>query len=289
MIILGKYQKLPFKYNLKPDKRNKNEMLYKDLLKSKNIKLPSEVNLIDKFPSIISQGNLGSCQSCALDSIISYRHNNDFNPSPLFTYYNVRKDMGEEYIDQDCGGTLIDTLNSVKNHGICDSKYWEYDISKFAKEPSKEAYNDAIIRKDKDGIHKFYRIGSIEEIKVALANKHPIYVGVTVTSSFESEKCMRTGIIPAPSDEILGGHALGCVGFSDKEENGFVGLFDDLLHRNKKQKGFLLLRNSWGTKIPNEFGNDTDQTLGLAEYPGYFKINYENFLRMVMDMWVVVD
>ncbi|MFC0903896.1 C1 family peptidase [Clostridium sp. MT-14] len=286
---MSKNQKLPFKYNLKPDKRSKDEKLYKNLLKAQNIKLPSEVNLIDKFPPIISQGNIGSCQSCALDSIVSYRHNNDFNPSPLFTYYNLRKDMGEEYINQDCGGTLIDTLNSVKNHGICDSKYWQYDILKFADEPSKEAYDDATARKEKDGIHKFYRVESIEEMKVALANDRPIYIGITVSSSFESEKCMETGIIPAPSDEILGGHAMSIVAFKDKEENSFTGLFDDLFHKEKKQEGYIILRNSWGTKIPDENGNNTDQTLGLPEYPGYFKISYQNFMKILIDAWVIVD
>lgn len=286
---MSKNQKLPFKYNLKPDKRSKDEKLYKNLLKAKNIKLPSEVNLIDKFPPIWNQQDIGSCQSEALDSIISYMHNNDFNPSVLFTYYNLRKDMGEEYIEEDCGGTLIDTLNSAKNHSVCDNKYWEYDTSKFAIKPPKKAYDDATARKEKDCIHKFYRVESIEEMKVALANSRPIYIGVTVSSSFESEKCMKTGVIPAPSDEILGGHAMTCVSYKDKEENDFMGLFDDLFHKEKRQEGYVILRNSWGTKIPDENGNETDKILGLPEYPGYFKVSYENFMKILIDAWVIVD
>ena len=67
-------------------------------------------------------------------------------------------------------------------------------------------------------------------MKAALINGTPFVVGILVYSSFETPEVAKTGIVPLPkdTDQLLGGHAVVCVGFDD----------------NKQQ---FIMRNSWGT------------------------------------------
>lgn len=238
------------KYNLRKDKIDCRDLLFKARLTA--IKLPSSVDLRAKMPVMWDQGQLGSCQSHAIDAIVSYLHNNDFDPSRLFTYYNVR--LLENDIEEDCGGDLRDTLKAVNKFGVCDSKYCKYDISKFKEKPSNQAYTNA----KKDEIYSYHRVLSLQEAKLALSEGHLVLIGVVITESFESDECMQTGIILTPTGEELGGHAMVIVGYDDNLDGGS-----------------FIIRNSWGTGV------------GI-EGTGYFQASYDVLKQILMDMWVVI-
>jgi len=265
------------KYLLKKDVRDERDFMFHDNFKAIE-NLPVSVDLTSKLPAIYQQGSLGSCQSQAIDSIVSFLHNNDFDPSRLFTYYNVRKSMGEEYISQDCGGNLKDTCDSVAHTGVCDSKYWEYDITKFAEQPPQIAYDNST----KDEIYTYHRVTSIDEVEQALAQGHLVFVGVEISDTFESDKCMQTGIVPKASKNILGGHALVICSYTQNtaKESEMEELLDKIKGKSSKSKGNFTLRNSWGTGLglPDKNGVGT----------GYFQVSYEIFEEMVMDMWVII-
>lgn len=241
------------KYNLKKDKEDKRDLLFRDHTHFfKVTELPSAVDLRSKMAPMWNQGELGSCQSHAIDAIVSYLHNNNFDPSRLFTYYNVR--LLENDIQDDCGGDLRTTCKSVAKYGVCDSKYWPYDIQEFTVQPPEVAYQNAT----SDEIYSYHRITTVQEAKQALAQGNLVIIGVTVTESFESDQCMETGVIPAPEGQELGGHALVFVGYDDNL-NG----------------GSFIIRNSWGTGVGI---NGT----------GYFSASYDVLEKILMDMWVVV-
>jgi C1A family cysteine protease len=216
---------------------------------------------------IYDQGQLGSCQSHAADAIDAYIKGYSFIPSHLFTYYNVR--LIENTINEDSGGTLRDTCKSLTKYGTCDSMLWAYDISKFAVKPPDSAYEAA-----KSQVKlTYYRVSSIDGLKQVLATGHIPFIGIVVYESFESDACMRTGIIPAPSGNKLGGHAMDIVAYHDNEP--LKCSFLNLLFNRNKSAGYFILRNSWGTGI------------GLNG-TGYFQISYENYKKIIMDEWVII-
>jgi C1A family cysteine protease len=66
-------------------------------------------------------------------------------------------------------------------------------------------------------------------MKGCLAAGYPFVFGFTVYESFESDAVAKTGVVemPAPSEKVLGGHAVVAVGYDDSTQR-------------------FIVRNSWG-------------------------------------------
>ena len=250
------------KYLLKPDIRKPDEKGFPDYLKVARI--PRDTDYRPKMPPVWDQGNLGACQSYAADAIDQYVKGYAYTPSHIFTYYNVRRVEGEP-AGEDTGGTLSGTCQAVKKYGICSSAVWPNDNSRFAEEPSAAAYADGAA--GNDGLAEFYRAESVDEARQALAAGNLPYVGIRVYENLETGEVMQSGVIPAPKGELLGGHALVIVGHHDN--------FVKRCIFSRESKGYFLLRNSWGTGV------------GLNG-TGYFKVPYEVFGKLLMDMWIIV-
>src|SRR5271166_4662751 len=95
--------------------------------------LPSQVDLRNKMPPIVNQGNVGSCTANALAGVFSHRvrlqdvaageaNPQFFSGSRLFLYYNERDVNPNTTSDtnRDSGSTLVAGINSLKTKGICD-------------------------------------------------------------------------------------------------------------------------------------------------------------------------
>lgn len=275
------------KYLLRPDVRKPGEKEFSDFLKE--TKVPQNTDYRPQMPPIWDQGQLGACQSYAIDAIDQYIKGYSYTPSHIFTYYNTRLVEGSP-ANEDTGGTLSGTCLAVKQYGICNSSVWPNDNSQFAVTPSAAAYADGSA--GNDALVEFYRVESVDEARQALASGHLPYIGIKVYENFESEKVMRSGVIPEPEGALLGGHALVIVGHHDNIavslSQAFKNLFNggwsvfcngikNLFSNNKNQsKGYFLIRNSWGTGI------------GL-DGTGYFKVDYEIFEKLMMDMWIIVQ
>jgi C1A family cysteine protease len=98
-------------------------------------------------------------------------------------------------------------------------------------------------------------------LKSVLAQGFPIVCGISVYESFESAYVAQTGIVPmpGPNENLLGGHCVDIVGYSDNSKT-------------------FIMRNSWG--------------LGWGlNGSGYFTIPYAYLtnINLASDFWVVTQ
>jgi C1A family cysteine protease len=221
------------------------------LLKGTTVPLPSSVDLRSKCPPIYDQGQLGSCTANALAFLMSF-DDLSLTPSRLFIYYNER--VIENSIPTDSGASLSDGIQTLLTNGVCPEIKWPYIISQFAVKPTPPCYIDALQHK---ALQVFQVQQNITSMKSCLAQGLPFCCGIQVFSSFESQQVTRTGVVPLPSsrDQLLGGHAVACVGYNDVSQQ-------------------FIMRNSWGTK----WGQS-----------GYFKLPYSYLLNpsLASDMWAI--
>jgi C1A family cysteine protease len=224
--------------------------------------LPKEVSMVSEFPENYDQGRLGSCVANGIAGLMERQNmiNNykwPHTPSRLFIYYNARTYI--HTTQQDSGAIIADGIKGVNEFGYCPEKIhdgsapnwlWTYDDNsngipiiapaKFAKKPPKQCYDNAVL-------HKALKTESVALNRLmvlnTLAQKRPFTFGFAVYESFESEKCMRTGIMPVPNsnEDELGGHAVVAVGYILDRPMGDQGV-----------KDWVIVRNSWGTKLYGE-------------------------------------
>jgi C1A family cysteine protease len=208
-------------------------------------------------PPVYDQGALGSCTGNAIAGAFEYdqlaEKITDATPSRLFIYYNER--VIEGTVDQDAGANIRDGLKSCAKQGACYESDWPYDISKFAQKPPRICYTDGVTHR----ISSYWHIPqTVSTLKAVLAGGRPFVFGITVYDSFESDVATSTGNIPMPDvnrENVLGGHALLCVGYDDRT-------------------GEFIFRNSWGVG----WGNN-----------GYGTIPYAYLLDTTLsgDFWTI--
>lgn len=242
-------------YGYIPDHRDHRDHLYAapfDVLQT----LPPSVDLRPRCPSIYNQGQLGSCTANAIAGAMEFDQKKqnlpDFIPSRLFIYYNERAMEGT--VDSDSGAMIRDGVKSVNNLGVCPESEWPYDISQFTDKPSTQSYHDALNCK----ALQYSRVArSLNQMKGCLAAGSPFVFGISVYESFESSQVASTGVVPMParSEQLLGGHAILCVGYDDGQQR-------------------FIARNSWGT--------------GWGQN-GYFTIPYLYLMNsgLSSDFWVI--
>lgn len=96
----------------------------------------------------------------------------------------------------------------------------------YAKKPTAACFTEAAKHK----VKSYQRLTPIlETLKGCLASGFPFVFGFTVYQSFESQQVAQTGIMPmpAPSEKVVGGHAVLAVGYDDSTQH-------------------FIVRNSWG-------------------------------------------
>lgn len=215
------------------DKLDERDYKYTLRVKAPTTMLPS-VDLRPKCPPILDQGNLGSCTACATTSMVQFVRNiekfQDFQPSPLFTYYSTRLMEGTE--QQDAGASVRDALLSTVKYGVVPELFWRYNIKNFTVKPPAGVWNEAL----KHQTLSYIRLNStsVQDICSCLSQGYPFTVGIEVFESFMTSTVARTGIVPMPNvkkENVLGGHCMMAVGYEGVGTN-----------QN------LILQNSWGTK-----------------------------------------
>jgi len=193
-------------------------------------KLPAKVDLRTKCPPVYNQGPLGSCTANALSGAFEFARKKqklkDFMPSRLFLYYNERVMINT--VNSDSGAYIRDGIKSLNTTGICPEKEWKYDVNKFTVKPPQKCYTAAL----KSTVKSYQRLTNtnLQQLKSCLSEGYPFVFGFTVYESFESQAVARTGMMPmpAPSEKVIGGHAVMAVGYDDKKQ-------------------VAIIRNSWGT------------------------------------------
>jgi hypothetical protein len=157
--------------------------------------------------------------------------------------------------NEDSGAYLVDGINSLKKYGICEERYWKYDISNIYICPSEEAY---INGKNNYLIDALKISNDLNEIKKWLSRDEPIAIAIGIYSSFMIDGRNGGNIgMPKKDDIYLGGHAVILCGYIEKDSK-------------------FILRNSWG----NYWGDK-----------GYFYLPYEYIIGdknlCGNDLWII--
>ncbi len=232
-----------------PDVRDFNaesDKIKEVLAKSKPLKAaakatPPSVNLRAWCSPIEDQGDLGSCTANAGVALFEYFERRAFgkhsDASRLFLYKVTRNLMGAK---GDTGAELRDTMKAMVLFGVPPEKYWPYKITRYEEEPTSFCYAFA----QSYQAVKYYRLDppgtaptkALSEIKKSLAAQLPVMFGFSVYNSMPGVGDGKGEIpYPGPGDKLDGGHAVVAVGYDDGKKIG-------------KDKGALLIRNSWGTE-----------------------------------------
>ena len=197
----------------------------------RGVQLPTRVSLktTPKYPGAYDQLSEGSCvgQGCAF--VFQFLHIKEglenWVPARNMIYYNAR--VLEGTVNEDVGCQIRDGVKSLNRWGVCPESLWKYDVSKFAVEPSKQAYAEAM----KHRAIQYHRVPrTLYAMKSVLASGLPFVFGTQLYESFESDEVARTGVVMMPRDgeQEIGGHCMACVGYDEKTKRWDV-------------------RNSWGT------------------------------------------
>jgi C1A family cysteine protease len=240
----------------------------------------NEVKIGNKYlPPIYNQGKLGSCTSNALIGAFCFDDVQKYDPvdgierfdgSRLFHYYNERKMDGDIY--QDGGSTITQGIKALEKYGVCRESLWPYndDNEQFEVTPTDEAYGNAlhhrIVKTNKLNEMHSRNIEQTEKgMKNCLLAGFPFCLGIAIYESFENEDVAKEGFVPMPdtrSEEMLGGHAIMCVGYNDDEIDA------------DGNKGCWIMRNSWG----EDWGDN-----------GYFYLPYKYLLKksLTSDLWQI--
>jgi C1A family cysteine protease len=200
---------------------------------------PAKIDLRKWCSPIEDQANIGSCTAHAGVGMMEYYERRAFgkylDASRLFLYKVTRNLLG---FKGDDGATLRDTMKAMVLFGVPPEKYWPYNTGKFNDEPSAFCYAFA----QSYQAMRYYRLDPpgtapadvLATIKRALAADLALMFGFSVYSSIPGPGDGKGEIpYPAPGDTLEGGHAILAVGYDDNKKIG-------------KEKGALLIRNSWG-------------------------------------------
>jgi len=195
--------------------------------------IPPSIDLRELCSPVRDQGQLGACTGFAITAMREFWELKCQSPtpmvvlSPLFVYYQER--LLENTINQDAGAMIRDGMKVLTKIGVCPEVDMPYDITKFTQAPLAQAVADAA----QFLITSYKRVTTLNGLKHALAGGTPAVLGIRVYASFESQAVAQTGVVPmpGPNEQLLGGHAVLCVGYKD----------DSTVDGG----GSLIVKNSW--------------------------------------------
>lgn len=217
------------KYTLKRDGPDPRDIKYSVPIRLLARTLPPRVDLRAQLDRVYDQGALGSCTANALALSFDFSRRHEklplVDPSRLFLYYNER--AYENTVDEDAGAELRTGVKVCAKAGCCAEDMWPYDTEQFTVKPSDACYQAA----NNNLLKTYMRIDNtrLNLLKTCLADGYTFVCGIIIFDSFESDRVALTGIVPMPatnSEELLGGHAVTCVGYDDANRH-------------------FIMRNSW--------------------------------------------
>ena len=242
-------------YGWRPDLPDHRDRRY--ALRRGGAALPPAVDLRALCPPIYDQGSLGSCTGNAIAAAIQFdlirQQESSDTPSRLFIYYNER--VMEGTVSEDAGAEIRDGIKSVATLGAPPETDWPYNVAQFAAKPPDPVYVTAL----SDKVLTYERIDNtqLDLMKDCLVAGLPFVFGFTVYESFESEAVAQSGVVelPASGEQVVGGHAVMCVGYDDAT-------------------GRFIVRNSWGV----DWGKE-----------GYFTMPYAYLTNQNLadDFWAI--
>lgn len=218
------------KYGWIKDNRDKRDKLFKAKAVPPQSFTPTDLRA--DCATVMDQGKLGACTAFGTVEMVHFvrkkQKQQDFTPSPLFTYYTTRQI--ENSVNRDAGAMVRNAIKSAVLYGVVQEEKWNYDITKFKVKPNPGVYAEAL----KHQTLKYHRIndGVIRDMQQCLFEGYPFTFGAALFASFESAEVATSGIVPIPrtGEWQVGGHCMLCVGW--KVLDG---------------RNYFIIQNSWGT------------------------------------------
>ena len=216
------------KYGYIRDSKDGRDAEFADLHRLTALKLPTKVDLTPGCSPVEDQGQLGSCTANAIVGGLEFLEIKEKLPfadlSRLMLYYDER--VIEGTVSQDAGAQIRDGIKSMASTGVCPERMWPYTVSMFKTKPTAQCFTDAAAHR----ISTYSRLSSLGDMLNCLAQGFPFVFGCDVFAAIESDQVAQTGRIPMPKkgEQPIGGHAMLCVGYSQKKRPvhrpQFVGL-----------------------------------------------------------------
>lgn len=183
-----------------------------------NSKISPTNYIINGLPSIIDQGNLGTCVVNAFFYCVSRQTNRGVNLSRLFLYALCRC-IDYTPLNQDDGTTIRTTCKSINQYGVCKENIYPYITTNYAYLPPLSVFNSS--KKFKKFNYTFIN-QDLNSMKNCLhTNNTPIIFGFMVYSSFMTLTVANTGVVPYPNtitETLEGGHCMCIVGYNDNTQ-----------------------------------------------------------------------
>lgn len=217
--------------------------LLTEALPNKNLPLTSMTN----------QANTNSCVGFAIINAyvtarrIAKRESYELDCSEAFTYYKARELSGLQ--DRDQGSFIRDGLKTAQNDGISLEQYHPFNPLTINTVPD---WLSTITAKALR-IKNYYRLLTLQEVKLAISNNFPVIVGMRIDKTFLNYKGGVYESSPSGSEEIIGLHAMCLIGYNN-------------------ETGAVFIKNSWG----RNWGSD-----------GYVWYSYASFMKDQFEMWAV--
>lgn len=186
------------------------------------------IDLTEYFRPISDQMQFPSCtaNACAdtweaamiIDKVInrrislSYAISSTPDMSRMFMWWNGRREMSPDQSsnpESGCYNRLI--LDSLARFGTASEVTWPYIVENATRRPSLKAFREAVGYVC-GNYYAITGLGSARKAALitALTNKHPVVFGTVVEKPFLE---YTGGIVPVPSTEIIGLHAMAIVGY----------------------------------------------------------------------------
>jgi C1A family cysteine protease len=191
---------------------------------------------------VMNQGRLGACTATIASAYLCHLMQKNgisdaFVPSRLYIYWNARVLISGKSHDRDTGVSMEDTCKAICEWGICPERFCIYDVIKFWRRPSSNAYDYAKDFKKTVATFSYETIAQDEKIICdKLIDGELIMCSISMFESFRREIVAITAIVPLPrtiEEKFIEDHSLLLVGF------------------NRIKQHFIAM-NSWG----KEWGND---------------------------------
>lgn len=212
---------------------------------SRELKIPTKMDLTEWCSPIEDQGQIGSCTANSGAALLEYFERRAFgkyiDASRLFLYKTTRNLLQWK---GDTGAFLRTTIGAMRLFGVLPEEYWPYKESDYDIEPPAFCYSYA----QNFQALSFYRLDSngigskdlLIRVKEYITKGLPSMFGFTVFESINQAN--STGRIPFPgiNEKTSGGHAVVAIGFDDDIK---ISNWD-----GNSTKGALKIRNSWGTQ-----------------------------------------
>ena len=209
--------------------------------------LPAQVDLRAWFSPVEDQGSLGSCTANAAVGLLEYFERRAtgkyIDASRLFLYKTERDLLGWP---GDTGAYLRTAMEALVLFGAPPERYWPYDPRPAASNTRYDVEPPAFCYAFGANYQavKYFRLDArgtaatqvLANIKVFAAAGFPSMFGFPVYTEYDHP--LPGGLIAFPTTGYRGGHANVVAGYDD---NLMIG----------KDKGALLIRNSWGTGWAN--------------------------------------